>query len=82
MNELHDMKTNNNTLTPDSLEKDQCLLARCKLSLGRPDLSLRQSTAEATAKTFGREAAGRRTLGNDAGSEFHLCAFEPGHQEV
>ena len=23
-----------------------------------------------------------RTLGHDAGSELHLCAFEPGHQEI
>jgi phosphoketolase len=26
--------------------------------------------------------AGGRTLGHDAGSELHLRAFEPGHQEV
>ena len=62
--------------------QDECLLARRQLSVGRPDLSLRQSAAEGAAETVAREAAGGRTLGHDAGPELHLRASEPGHQEV
>ena len=63
-------------------QQDGCLLARRQLSVGRPDLPLRQSAAEASAETFGREAVGGRALGHDAGTEFYLCASEPGHQKV
>ena len=75
-------KCTTDTVSPELLRQDECLLARRQLSLGRPDLSLRQSAAEGAAETVAREAAGGRTLGHDAGPELHLCAFEPGHQEV
>ena len=34
------------------------------------------------AETVAREAPGGRALGHDAGSELHLRAPEPGHQEI
>ena len=61
---------------------DERLLARRQLPVGRADLSLRQSAAEGAADAVAREAAGGRALGHDAGSELHLRALEPGHQEV
>src|SRR6266540_4289034 len=62
--------------------QDRCLLARCQLSIGRPDLSLRQSAAEAAAGARGCEAPFAGTLGHDSGSELHLRALEPDHQEI
>ena len=62
--------------------KDKRLLARCQLSLSRPDLSLRQSPAEGTAKIIPREASGGWTLGHNAGPELYLCTLKPGDQEV
>jgi hypothetical protein len=62
--------------------QDGRLLACRQLSVGRTDLSLRQSAAKATTQTFRREAAGGRALGHDAGTEFYLCASEPGHQKI
>ncbi len=59
-----------------------CLLARRQLSVGRPDLSLRQSFAARTAKTVARKAPGSRTLGHHARPKLHLRALEPRHQEV
>src|ERR1035438_3675512 len=59
-----------------------CLLARRQLFVGGPNLSLRQSVAEAAAKAGACEATGGRALGHDAGPELHLRAFEPSHQEV
>jgi len=55
---------------------------RRQLSVGRPDLSLRQSAAKAAAETVAREAAGGRTLGTTPGQNFIYVHFEPGHQEV
>ena len=52
--------------------KDGCLLARRQLSVGRPDLSLRQSAAEAAAGARGYKAHAAGTLGHDARAEFHL----------
>src|ERR1039458_9970519 len=49
--------------------KDGCLLARRQLFVGGPNLSLRQSIAEAAAKAIAREAAGGRALGHDAGPD-------------
>src|SRR5207244_8937925 len=58
------------------------LLARRQLSVGRPNLSLRQSAAEAAAENLGCEAHAAGTLGYDPGAELHLRAPEPGHQEI
>ena len=69
-------------LSPDLLRKMNAYWWRRQLSVGRPDLSLRQSVAAGAAEAVAREAAGGRALGHDAGPELHLCAFEPGHQEV
>jgi hypothetical protein len=66
----------------ETIELDERLLARRQLSVGRADLSLRQSAAARAAEAVAREAAGGRALGHDAGPELHLRAFEPGHQEV
>ena len=67
---------------PGTAPQDGRLLARRQLSVGRPDLSLRQSAAEAAADARGREAHAAGTLGHDPGAELHLRAPEPGHQEV
>ena len=75
-------KYENKNSLPGIAPQDGRLLACRQLSVGWADISLRQSAAEATAETLGREAAGGRTLGHDAGPELHLCASEPGHQEV
>ena len=53
-----------------------------KITIGRPDLSVRQPAAEGAAETVAREAPGGRALGHYAGPELHLRASEPGHQEV
>src|SRR5258705_13247063 len=63
-------------------EKDGCVLASRQLPFRRPDLSIRQSAAETSAATETRQAAAARALGNNARSEFHLCAFEPADQSV
>ena len=62
--------------------QDGRLLARRQLPVGRPDLSLRQSAAEAAAGARGREAHAAGPLGHDPRAELHLRALEPGHQEV
>ena len=59
-----------------------CIRDSRQLCVGRPDLSVRQSAAEGAAETVARKAAGGRALGYSAGSELHLRALEPGHQEV
>ena len=56
------------------------LLARRELPLRRPDLSLRQSAAEASRSDGAHQAAPARPLGHDAGPELHLRAPEPAHQ--
>ncbi len=67
---------------PGTAPQNGCLLARRELSVGRPDLSLRQSAAEAAAGARGREAHAAGALGHDARAELHLRAPEPGHQEI
>src|ERR1700730_14099624 len=52
--------------------QDGCVLARRQLPVGRPDLSLRQSAAEATADPRGREAYVAGSLGHDSRAEFYL----------
>ena len=74
----HD-NTDTRTGTPAA---DGRVLASRQLPLGRADLPLRQSAPEATAGTGARKAARGRALGHDAGPELHLCAPEPGDQEV
>ena len=71
-----------NTLHPGTARQDRRLLARRQLSVGRPDLSLRQPAAEAAADARGRQAHAARPLGHDARPELHLRPPEPGHQEV
>src|SRR5580658_7128055 len=56
--------------------QDECLLASSQLSVGRPDLSLRQPVAQGAACALACEAAGGGALGDDAWAEFHLRAFE------
>src|SRR5262245_37839029 len=56
------------------------LLARRQLSVGRPDLSARQSTPQEAAAIRAREATTVGALGNDAGTQFHLLSPEPDHQ--
>src|ERR1700691_172218 len=62
--------------------QDPCLLARRQLCLCRADLSLRQSTLEASPRDFGRETPCGQSLGYDAGPEFHLRTLESSHQQV
>src|SRR6202030_2536051 len=62
--------------------QDGCLLARRQLSVGWPDLSLRQSAAEAAADARGCEAHAAWTLGHDPWPELHLPTLEPGHQKI
>src|ERR1039458_2280018 len=59
-----------------------CLLEGLELSLRRPDLSLRQSAAQAPARDRRREAHAPGTLGNDSRAELHLYALEPSDQEI
>src|SRR5659263_684218 len=61
---------------------DGRVLAGRELSLGRPDLSLRQSVAETAADARGCEAHAAGTLGHDPREELHLRAPEPDHQEI
>ena len=56
---------------------DRCVLAGCQLPVGRPDLSLRQPAAQADPDKGTHQAAAAGPLGNDPGSEFHLCPPEP-----
>src|SRR6266550_1535816 len=56
------------------------LLACGELPLGRADLSLRQSAAEAAAQARAHQTAPARPLGHDAGIELHLRSPEPRHQ--
>ena len=62
------------------MASDRRLLARGQLSLGRPDLPLRQSDAARAAETGSRQTAGGRALGHDARAEFHLCSSQPNDQ--
>lgn len=66
-------------MNPELLHKIDALLARHQLSVCRPDLSLRQSAAEAAAGARGCEAHAVGTLGHDPRSEFYLRALGPDH---
>ena len=65
---------------PGTAAQDGRLLARRELSVGRPDLSLRQSAAEEAAQAGAHQAAPARPLGHDARAELHLRPSEPRHQ--
>ena len=58
------------------------LLARRQLSVGRPDLPLRQSAAHGAAHARAHQAAAARPLGHHAGAELHLCPLQPPDQEI
>src|SRR5436309_14857333 len=77
-----EVKRDGYTLVDGSPQKNGCLLASGKLSVGRPDLPLRQSAAEAPADAGTRQAAAPRTLGHDARAELYLRPPEPGHQRI
>ena len=62
--------------------QDGCLLARRELSRRRPDLSLRQSAAEAAPDARGCEAHAPGALGHDPRAELHLRSPESRDQEV
>ena len=69
-------------LTPELLHKmDAYWRAANYLSVGQIYL-YDNPLLKRTTQTFAREASGGRTLGNHSGPELHLCAPEPGHQEV
>ncbi len=76
------MKDGDKCSFPHLAPRDGCLLARRQLSVGRPDLSARQSAAEAAADARGCEAHAAGALGHHARAELHLRAPEPGHQEI
>src|SRR6266516_3119584 len=55
---------------------DGCVLAGRQLPVGRPDLSLRQPAAQATAHKGTHQAAAPRSLGDDTRFELHLRSPE------
>ena len=62
--------------------EDGRLLARRQLFVGGPDLSLRQSAAQAAAGARGCQTHAAGALGHHPRAELHLRPPEPGHQEV
>ena len=62
--------------------KNGRLLAGRQLSVGRPDLSVRQSAAERAAEAGTHQAAAAGPLGHHAGAEFHLRPPEPPDQRT
>src|ERR1035437_845662 len=72
----------NQRINAGTAPPDGCLLASRQLSVGRPDLSLRQSVAEASAHPRRCEAHAAGPLGHDARPELHLRPLEPGHKEI
>ena len=70
------------TLTPELLYKMNAYWRAANyLSVGQIYL-YDNPLLEAAAASVGHQAAGGRTLGYDTGSELHLCASEPGDQEI
>src|SRR6185437_9522120 len=61
-------------------ESDGCLLAGRQLSFGGTDLSARQSVAAKTLDARAHQTSPIGPLGNDSGTEFHLCPSESDHQ--
>src|SRR5262249_61586175 len=58
---------------------DGCLLAGGQLPFRRPDLSLRQPAAQATAHKGSHQATAPRPLGDDARLELHLRSPQPSY---
>ena len=77
-----ELTTKTNTLTPDLLHKMNAYWRAANyLSVGQIYL-YDNPLLKGAAETVAREAPGGRALGHHAGPELHLCALEPGNQEV